>query len=113
MLFRSEFDRTKAKLEGRVNLGGDIMIHGKAASIGCLAMGDAAAEELFVLAAEAGVGAIDVILSPLDFRVHPDSKTDRDAPAWAGELHQQIGKALRTLPASDSQRGGRERLESR
>lgn len=33
-------DRAKGKLDGRENLGSDIMIHGRTASIGCLAMGD-------------------------------------------------------------------------
>lgn len=44
------------------------MIHGNAVSIGCLAMGDTAAEELFVLAARTGLRNIQVILSPIDFR---------------------------------------------
>jgi hypothetical protein len=39
------------KKDGRKNLGSNIMIHGKNCSVGCLAMGDEAAEELFVLAA--------------------------------------------------------------
>ena len=38
------------------------MIHGNAVSIGCLAMGDSAAEDLFVLAALTGIKNIDVIL---------------------------------------------------
>ena len=42
-------DRARARAEGRTQLGGDIMIHGSAVSIGCLAVGDVAAEDLFVL----------------------------------------------------------------
>lgn len=41
-------DRQQAQLESRTNLGQDIMIHGRAASIGCLALGDEAAEDLFI-----------------------------------------------------------------
>ena len=52
--YPNAFDRDMAQRDARTNLGSDIMIHGGAASIGCLAMGDAAAEELFVLAALTG-----------------------------------------------------------
>lgn len=58
-------DRLQAGREGRNRLGGDIMIHGGAASIGCLAMGDPAAEELFTLAARV---TSEIVLLPLDFR---------------------------------------------
>ena len=66
--YPNEFDRRQAEREGRTSLGGDIMIHGGRASIGCLAMGDEAIEELFVLAAEAGIGNIAVLVCPADFR---------------------------------------------
>ena len=48
------------------HLGSDIYIHGKAASIGCLAMGDAAIEEIFSLAAQATQR--EVWISPVDPR---------------------------------------------
>src|SRR5207244_3968581 len=41
--YPNDFDRAQAKRDGRQKLGGDIMIHGSFASIGCLAMGDEAA----------------------------------------------------------------------
>ncbi len=99
--YPNAFDRARAEEEGRENLGGDIMIHGRAASIGCLAMGDPAAEELFVLAALTKIENIDVILSPVDFR-----KTDQlpddgaDLPAWTAQLYPQIKEALAKLPDS-------------
>src|SRR6185312_1007254 len=52
--YPNAFDREQAARESRTNLGGDIMIHGSAVSVGCLAMGDEAAEDLFVLAADTG-----------------------------------------------------------
>ena len=52
--YPNAFDREMAAKDGRKNLGGDIMIHGKNVSSGCLAVGDEPAEELFVLAAEVG-----------------------------------------------------------
>ncbi len=53
--YPNDFDRSKATADNRDRMGGDIMIHGNAVSIGCLAMGDPAAEDLFVLAAQARV----------------------------------------------------------
>ena len=81
--------------EGRSKLGGDIMIHGGAASIGCLAMGDPATEDLFVLAAETGIKNISVILTPLDFRVRDLCKTadvilPTTARAANGDAHTVI-----------------------
>jgi hypothetical protein len=44
------------------------MIHGGAASVGCLAIGDRAAEELFALVAQTGLDNVELIISPWDFR---------------------------------------------
>lgn len=85
-------DRARATVAGRKNLGGDIMIHGSAVSIGCLAMGDEAAEELFVLAALTGLPRIQVILSPIDFR-----REELDAsqqPEWVKARYDEIAFAL-------------------
>jgi hypothetical protein len=92
--YPNEEDRAQARAEGRKNLGGDIMIHGNAVSIGCLAMGDAAAEELFVLAARTGLRNIQVILSPADFRVRPLPPPQAGAPAWLGPLYERIKTQL-------------------
>lgn len=54
--------------EDRTDLGGDIFIHGDARSIGCLAMGDRAIEDLFVLVADVGLERVQVILAPRDPR---------------------------------------------
>ena len=98
--YPNAFDRAKAEAEGRTNLGGDIMIHGKRASIGCLAMGDEAAEDLFVLAAEAGVENIAVILSPVDFRVRSLPDALPDLPEWTPELYREIERELVKLGPS-------------
>ncbi|RYF37241.1 MAG: hypothetical protein EOO38_26635, partial [Cytophagaceae bacterium] len=50
--YPNEDDLRYARLDRRTNLGGDIMIHGKRASIGCLAIGDESIEEIFTLAAD-------------------------------------------------------------
>ncbi len=83
-------DRRRAQAEGRTGLGGDIMIHGSDVSIGCLAMGDSAAEELFVLAALTGSKNIRVILSPVDFRRKDEVGLTSSLPAWVPGLHAEI-----------------------
>jgi len=101
--YPNEYDKARAVEDGRVRLGGDIMIHGGRASVGCLAIGDEAAEDLFVLAAETGLENIEVILSPVDFRVQdlPD-KTDKRTPSWAKELYGIIKQRLLDLSTESS-----------
>ena len=94
-------DRKRGAEDGRERLGSDIMIHGKNVSIGCLAMGDQAAEDLFVLAAETGLKNISVILSPVDFRARELPDDMPPAPRWSAELYDEIRAALRAfVPAS-------------
>ena len=92
------FDRAMAKRDKRTNLGGDIMIHGKSVSIGCLAMGDRAAEELFTLAAQVGLENVSVLLSPTDFRVKPSPALPANLPAWTRVLYRDLESALGEFP---------------
>ena len=97
--YPNQFDREQARKEGRDNLGGDIMIHGSEVSIGCLAIGDAAIEDLFVLAADTGIERITVLLSPDEFR-NPSALAETNAlPAWTPELYAAIKSKLQELPA--------------
>ena len=73
------------------------MIHGSARSIGCLAMGNEPAEDLFVLAAETGIENITVLLSPVDFRVWGLPSNMPKLPGWTSELYAEIKKELITL----------------
>jgi len=93
--YPNTFDRKMAAREGRTDLGGDIMIHGSRVSIGCLAMGDPAAEDLFILAAETGIDDVSVILSPLDFRVRNFEGDLSQMPNWVPNLYEQIKAELR------------------
>ncbi len=93
------FDRAQAAKEGRDNLGGDIMIHGGEASVGCLAVGDEAAEDLFVLAADTGVANATVVLSPFDFRrTGAPTPELKGLPDWTPVLYQTIRSNLDELP---------------
>ena len=96
--YPNEFDLAKATAEGRKEPGTDIMIHGDSRSAGCLAMGDPAAEDLFVLAALTGMENITVILTPVDFREGRSPELPATAPAWTGELCERIKGELARYP---------------
>ena len=95
--YPNAFDKEHGRLDGRTNLGSDIMIHGGSASIGCLAVGDQAAEDLFVLAAESDIKNISVILAPVDFRVRELPPGAPSSPAWISKLYADIRNALALL----------------
>lgn len=83
--YPSAEDVEQARAEGRTRLGGDIMIHGGAASIGCLAMGDPAAEELFTLAARRKAS---ILILPLDFR--SGAADPPGQPAWMARRYASL-----------------------
>jgi murein L,D-transpeptidase YafK len=62
--YPSDQDRAWARRDGRTRLGGDIFVHGKAVSIGCLAIGDDAIEELFLLVADTGLQRSRILIAP-------------------------------------------------
>jgi hypothetical protein len=95
--YPNAFDRQMAKQDGRTSLGGDIFVHGKAVSIGCVALGDPAIEELFTLVARTGASKVRVIIAPNDLRtggaiVHPGG------PLWVGRLYRTVAAALAGFP---------------
>ena len=96
--YPNDYDRARAAEDGRDTLGGDIMIHGGSTSSGCLAMGDEAAEELFVLAAEAGWEGTEVVLSPVDFRRNILPVGYRAQAAWVDDLYVRLRAALKGFP---------------
>ena len=97
--YPNEFDSAKAREDGRTNVGGDIFIHGKAASIGCLAMGDEAIEELFALVVDTGPDRVTVIVAPNDFRKSRPVQIP-DQPQWLPALYQTIEDSLRPFPVT-------------
>jgi hypothetical protein len=94
--YPNDFDRAQAAREGRTNLGGDIMIHGSNGSVGCLAIGDEAAEELFCLAAEKWPQQIKVLLCPRDLREHAAPKIEN--LQWTKELYRELKTELKNFP---------------
>lgn len=96
--YPNDFDRAWAVSDGRTNLGSDIMIHGTASSIGCLAMGNQVAEDLFILAALVGKDNLEVIVAPTDLR-HTAPRIVEGMPLWVPDLYKQIRAALRRFPS--------------
>jgi hypothetical protein len=92
--YPNDFDRKMAKKEGRSNLGGDIMIHGKNLSAGCLAIGDQAVEEIFTVAAETGLAKVRVIIAPTDLRTKAIPEPKPGQPEWVPKLYTEIASAM-------------------
>ena len=72
-------------------------MHGGKSSIGCLAMGDPAIEELFTIAALVPASNRQIIISPIDLRNRP--APDADAQG-VQELYSRIAQALRKFPVT-------------
>ena len=91
--YPNEFDKMKAELDNRTDLGKDIFIHGKDYSIGCIPIGDGAIEELFLMASKVHNKEIKVIISPRDFRQNPEFPIIENI-TWEDELYTSIKDAL-------------------
>lgn len=91
--YPNAFDRSMGAVDGRVNLGTDIMIHGGSWSVGCLAMGDEAAEDLFVLAARTGKENVRVVIAPTDFRQEAPRLIMYE-PRWVAMLYANLAEEL-------------------
>ncbi len=95
--YPNAFDLFHAKREERHEPGTNIFIHGKRASIGCLAMGDAAIEELFTFVHDVGRKNGKVLISPYDAR--PGRlQIKNQTPEWVGQLYQAIDEQLIQFP---------------
>lgn len=97
--YPNDFDRQMAVRDGRKDLGGDIMIHGKAASSGCLAVGDAAAEELFVLSERIGLAHVKLVIAPVDFRREAVPPPKPGDPPWLAGLYAQVASEMSAYKA--------------
>ncbi|MEO5344881.1 MAG: L,D-transpeptidase family protein [Magnetococcus sp. YQC-9] len=91
--YPNEFDRAMADSERRGQLGGDIFIHGDSESVGCIALGDRAIEELFVLTAWAGMENVQVIVAPYDLRRDKEIRPQNRIP-WTRELYANLQNSL-------------------
>ena len=93
--YPNELDREHAKNEGRTNPGGDIMIHGKDVTIGCVPVGDDAIEDIFYLANAVGLKNVKVVISPYDMRNWRKAESEISEVGWYDELCEEIFKELK------------------
>ena len=97
--YPNQEDLAHAKKEKRKNLGCDILIHGSRWSTGCLALGNPAIEELFVLAYDAGLNNIDLVFSPCNLLLsNVAAENPKLSPKWLPELYQRLRLTLKTFP---------------
>lgn len=78
----------------RHKMGGDIFIHGSNVSIGCIAIGDNAIEELFCLAAQVPSKNREIWISPVDFRQQPKWQMS-GATSSVQSLHRRLKTRLK------------------
>jgi hypothetical protein len=93
--YPNSFDREKGYLDGRRELGNNIFIHGRDLSVGCLAIGDVAIDQLFILARRVGLNNIKLIIAPNDLRHQKPSTSTFAQPRWLPELYKQISESLK------------------
>lgn len=96
--YPNAFDERMAEHDRRRNLGGKIMIHGNAVSVGCIAMGDEGAEDLFTLAADSGLTRLSLLIAPRDFRRTGERERLPGQPPWVDGLYADLEERLLTLP---------------
>jgi murein L,D-transpeptidase YafK len=94
--YPNAFDLKYAQIEGRTEPGSNIFIHGKAVSVGCLAMGDAAIEELFTLVHRVGRPNVKVVITPTDPDLKP-LKVPEGSADWVKLLYQNIEAAVNSI----------------
>ncbi len=92
--YPNKADRKQAGMERRAGLGGAIYIHGSNVSIGCIAIGDRAIEELFLLVGESGHANAEVIIAPADLRLQ---KAPHDSRPWVMKRYERIVARLAKL----------------
>lgn len=92
--YPNQIDKQYAQIDGRSDLGDNIFIHGKAKSVGCLAIGDKAIDELFVLVKEVGKENTKVIIAPNDLRKSKALANKKHHPRWLAGLYSEIAKQL-------------------
>jgi murein L,D-transpeptidase YafK len=85
------FDKNAAKLEKRAKLGGDIFIHGKSVTIGCIPIGDENIEKLFQLVHYCGKENTRVIISPNNLRTNEAPKAEIH---WLKDKYNRLAKEM-------------------
>jgi len=102
--YPNEYDNAMALRDNRIDLGGDIYLHGKCVSIGCLAMGDEAIEELFILVHDVGLENMEIIIAPADLRDNSVNIDTGHLPPWTNVLYDTLRTKLAPFGSADGLR---------
>ena len=94
--YPNDFDLQRAYNDGRHQLGGDIYIHGGRLSIGCIAVGNRVAEELFAMVYHVGLENVTVVIAPNDLR-HAPPVVGNVQPPWLTVLNSHLKQELRAF----------------
>jgi murein L,D-transpeptidase YafK len=95
--YPNQFDLKEAKRDNRSHLGGDIFIHGNRRSIGCIAIGDKAIQQVFPLVYSVGEHHVTVVIAPSDLRKNFPIMNREHLP-WVPTLYARLRKELEQFP---------------
>ena len=87
--YPNAFDKAKGRADSRDRLGFDIFIHGGSATIGCIPIGDAGIEEVFLMVFEVGINNVTAIVSPYNMRTNT-KRIEIPGIIWEQELYDLI-----------------------
>lgn len=74
-------------------MGTDIMLHGGASSVGCIAIGDPAIEELWPLIAQLPESSREIWIAPADFRAKPERALHKEP--WIDAMYKKLAARMR------------------
>jgi murein L,D-transpeptidase YafK len=94
--YPNEYDKAKSEFSNIEEMGGDIFIHGKSSTVGCIPIGDQAIEEVFLLTHKAISNFTKIIISPRNFILNPQYP-QIDHISWDEELYDIIHAELKEL----------------
>lgn len=95
--YPNHFDELEAAHDHRRKLGGDIFIHGGARSIGCIALGNDAIQQIFPLVHAVGEHHVVVVIAPDDLRRNLPLPV-HESVHWLPTLYARLKAALMTFP---------------
>lgn len=95
--YPNAFDREEAAKSHRAQLGGDIFIHGDRLSVGCIALGNAAIQQIFPLVYAVGEHHVIVVIAPDDLRKKAPL-VSKEKLQWLPVLYFHLEQELKQFP---------------
>lgn len=111
--YPNTFDKNQAIQDKRADLGDNIFIHGKEKSVGCLAIGDKAINELFVLVDEVGKSNTQIVIAPNDLRTERAKTNPQQNPKWLPKLYAKIKQKLKSYRSPFKKSGSNKKVQSK